>query len=56
MAVIGGGLVGFETAEYLAERGCKVAVVEALDKIAAGVSSTVLPARLENYRTHGAKQ
>ena len=52
VAVIGGGLVGCETAEYLAERGCKVAVIEALDKIATGVSSTVLPTLLENYRTY----
>lgn len=56
VVVIGGGLVGCETAEYLAERGCKVAVVEALDKIAAGVSSTVLPTLLENYRTYGVAQ
>ena len=56
VAVIGGGLVGCQTAEYLAERGCKVAVVEALDKIAAGVSSTVLPTLLENYRTYGVEQ
>ena len=34
-AVIGGGLVGAETAEYLMERGCAVTVVEMLDKIAA---------------------
>lgn len=56
VVVIGGGLVGCETAEYLAERGCKVAVVDALDKIAAGVSSTVLPTLLENYRTYGVEQ
>lgn len=33
VAVIGGGLVGVETAEYLAEKGCKVTIVEMTDKI-----------------------
>ncbi|MDO5100911.1 MAG: FAD-dependent oxidoreductase [Eubacteriales bacterium] len=33
--VIGGGLVGLETAEYLAERGCKVTVVEMLKECGA---------------------
>ena len=39
VAVIGGGMVGCETAEYLAARGCKVAVIEMMDKIAAGEST-----------------
>lgn len=56
VAVIGGGLVGCETAEYLAERGCKVLLVEALDTIADGISNTVLPTLLENYRTYGVEQ
>ena len=34
VAVIGGGMVGCETAEYLAARGCKVSVIEMMDKIA----------------------
>ncbi len=42
-AVIGGGLVGTETAEYLLSKGCQVSIVEMLDKIASGESSTVLP-------------
>ena len=42
-AVIGGGMVGCETAEYLAERGCSVSVIEMLDKIAAGESETITP-------------
>ncbi len=37
VTVIGGGLVGIETALYLAEQGCKVTVVEMFDKIAAGL-------------------
>jgi len=47
--VIGGGMVGCETAEYLAERGCSVSVIEMLDKIAAGESETILPTLKENY-------
>uniref|UniRef100_UPI003FEF38E2 bilirubin reductase, long form n=1 Tax=Faecalibacterium sp. TaxID=1971605 RepID=UPI003FEF38E2 len=43
VAVIGGGMVGCETAEYLAARGCKVSVIEMMDKIAAGESTTILP-------------
>lgn len=53
VAVIGGGMVGCETAEYLAARGCKVSVIEMMDKIAAGESSTILPTLLENYKTYG---
>lgn len=53
VAVIGGGLVGCETAEYLAEQGCKITLIEMEDTIADGVSSTVLPTLLENYRTYG---
>ena len=56
VAVIGGGLVGCETAEHLAERGCKVSVVEMRDSIGVGVGSTVLPTLLENYRTYGVEQ
>ena len=29
----GGGLVGVETAEYLASRGCKVTIVEMMDRL-----------------------
>lgn len=56
VAVVGGGMVGCETAEYLAERGCQVSVVEMLDKIAAGEGSTILPTLFENYETYGVKQ
>lgn len=56
VAVIGGGMVGCETAEYLAERGCKVAVVEMLDTIAAGESTTILPTLMENYKKFGVEQ
>ena len=56
VAVVGGGMVGCETAEYLAARGCKVSVIEMMDKIAAGESTTILPTLLENYKTYGVEQ
>ena len=56
VAVIGGGMVGCETAEYLAARGCKVSVIEMMDKIAAGESTTILPTLLENYKTYDVEQ
>ena len=56
VSVIGGGMVGCETAEYLAARGCKVSVIEMMDKIAAGESVTILPTLLENYKTYGVEQ
>lgn len=55
-AVIGGGMVGCETAEYLAERGCSVSVIEMLDQIAAGESETILPTLKENYARFGVKE
>ncbi|MBQ6408389.1 MAG: FAD-dependent oxidoreductase [Butyrivibrio sp.] len=35
VVIIGGGLVGIETAEYLAEKGCKITVLEMLDQYCA---------------------
>ena len=35
--VIGGGLVGMEAAEYLAENGCKVTVLEMLPEVCADI-------------------
>ena len=55
-AVIGGGLVGTETAEYLLEKGCTVSVIEMLDKIANGESSTILPTIMADFAAHGVKQ
>lgn len=55
-AVIGGGLVGTETAEFLLERGCQVAIVEMLDQIAAGESSTILPIIMKDFADHGVEQ
>lgn len=55
-AVIGGGLVGTETAEYLLEQGCKVSVVERMDKIAAGESGTILPVIMADFAKHQVQQ
>ncbi len=55
-AVIGGGLVGTETAEYLLEKGCQVAIVEMLDQIATGESSTILPLIQKDFKDHGVAQ
>ena len=55
-AVIGGGLVGTETAEYLLEKGCSVSIVEMMDKIANGESSTILPTIMADFKAHDVKQ
>lgn len=55
-AVIGGGLVGTETAEYLLEQGCTVSIVEMLDKIANGESSTILPVIMEDFKKYQVQQ
>ena len=54
--VIGGGLVGTETAEYLVEKGCTVSIVEMMDKIANGESSTILPTIMAGFAKNGVKQ
>ncbi len=56
VVVLGGGVVGCETAEYLAKQGCKVSVLEIHDKIAGDISSTVLPTMLESYKEYGVEQ
>ena len=54
--VIGGGLVGTETAEYLLEQGSTVTIVEMMDKIASGESSTILPIIMADFAKHGVVQ
>ena len=56
VAVIGGGLVGTETAEYCAVRGAQVAIIEMADKIANGESSTILPTLMASFAKHGVVQ
>ena len=52
VTVIGGGLVGCETAEFLAERGCEVTIVEMLDEIAKQESLTVKPVLMDSFKKH----
>lgn len=54
--VLGGGLVGAETAEYLAEKGNEVTIVEMMDKIAAQESSTVLPLLMGSFKAKNVEQ
>ena len=55
-AVLGGGLVGTETAEYLAQKGHRVVIVEMLERIAAGESATVMPLITRDFEEHGVEQ
>ena len=55
-AVLGGGLVGTETAEYLAAQGCKTVIIEMMDKIAAGESAPVMPLITMVCEKHGVEQ
>lgn len=41
VVIIGGGEVGLEVAEYLAEKGRRVTVIEALDELARGLPEIV---------------
>lgn len=50
--IVGGGMVGCETAEFLAERGHEVAVVEMNDVIAADVTPENRRYMFENFREH----
>ena len=54
--VIGGGLVGTETAEFALSKGCQVSIVEMTDKIANGESSTILPIIMDDFAKHDVKQ
>ena len=54
--VLGGGLVGAETAEYLANKSLDVTIVEMMDKIAAQESETVLPLMQADFVKHDVKQ
>ena len=53
VVIIGGGLVGVETAEYLAKAGCEVTIVEMLDAIAKEESGTILPTLAEELDNYG---
>ena len=49
IVVIGGGLVGAETAEYLALRGNDVSIVEMMDTIAKEESTTIRPEMMADF-------
>ncbi len=51
--VLGGGLVGTETAEYVATKGYKVTIVEMMDKIAMQESATVMPLIEADFKKYG---
>lgn len=53
--VVGGGLVGVETSEYLAELGYNVEIIEMLDKIAREESSTIMPFIEKSFNEHNVK-
>ena len=55
-AVIGGGLVGTETTEFVVEKGCKASIIEMTDKIANGESSTILPIIMADFAKNDVKQ
>lgn len=56
VVVIGGGLVGAETAELLAQMGAEVTIVEMMDTIAKEESTTVRPTMMADFEKHGVKQ
>ncbi|MFH2075758.1 MAG: FAD-dependent oxidoreductase, partial [Pseudomonadota bacterium] len=51
--VIGGGMVGIETAEFLAEQGKRITVVEMLDEIAAEIGIVRKPYMNQCLSDHG---
>lgn len=54
--VIGGGLVGLECAFYLAQRGCKVSIVDMLPKIGAEISGGQMIDTMINIQAAGFTQ
>lgn len=56
VVVIGGGLVGAETAELLAQMGCEVSIVEMMDTIAKEESTTVRPTMMADFEAHNVQQ
>ena len=56
IALIGGGMVGCEVAEYLClQEGNNVSIIEMDDSIAKGESNTILPTLMENFNKNNVK-
>ncbi len=56
VAVVGGGLVGLEVAEFLADRGCGVTVVEMLDTVGKDIGNGRSISVMESIHMAGIKQ
>ncbi len=54
--VVGGGLVGTETAEYLLSRGCRVSAMKRSDRLAGGISATLVSTVLADFERGGLTQ
>lgn len=54
-AIIGGGLVGVEVAEYLLEEGCQVSIIEMLPEIAGNLGMMRRIPVMEYLEEHGAQ-
>jgi len=50
--IIGGGMVGCETAEYLAHKGKKITILEMLDRLASDIPRAVRWELLQRLRSH----
>ncbi len=55
IVIAGGGLVGVETAEYLAQKGYQVTLLEMTDKFAKEESNTIMPTILEEFKKFNVK-
>ncbi|MFA5055060.1 MAG: FAD-dependent oxidoreductase [Dehalococcoidia bacterium] len=55
VVVVGGGLVGCETAEYLAERGKKVTIIEMLDRMGSDIGITIRWIIMQRLHNAGVK-
>ncbi|MDO5770216.1 MAG: NAD(P)/FAD-dependent oxidoreductase [Psychrobacter sp.] len=53
VAIVGGGIVGCETAEYLAHQGCQVSIIDAHEQLGRDIGVTVLPTMLQSFREFG---
>lgn len=54
--VVGGGLVGLETAEYLSNKGCKVTVIEMLAQLGSDLGTTRKVCVMEHLYQEGVTQ